>query len=231
MPSDKKKEPPRFRCTLYEGLEIAPTLDDYLEFIDHPERLGNKLIGVSLFERVCLIQEDLERFGIDILDFMGAIDGDIESIDTVCITIARLLQRRSESARAGRTHLQSRKEEVSDSFVNYCIQIILTTIHSQGESIPDSLFAIIREQLCPSGNAYDKSLLKKARKSAALFTAIDMINCGVTPSVRSITRALEVEPSTILRLFPNDDIIEEAQKLAPIQKDLDNFAREWRNKK
>lgn len=116
--------------------------------------------------------------------------------------------------RAGETHMVSRRKAISDKLVNYCIawclEVMLLKSHEAKISSP--LIVLIKYQLGVAGSEEEFEYSLAANRQKAIHAAASLISKDEAHTYRRIGDMLGVNASTVLRWFPDGDLIEEAGK-------------------
>lgn len=192
-----------------------PTIDHYLQLRrDHPEKEIEIAITDGM-EWLFFNQKLLEKIGIDPMQFAGALDADTEAISEISLRLLKHLIDRKKAERTGKTHLVSRNEAISDTMVNYMIATMLDAMSWNGElSIPRDLIVLIRHQLgFGQGNKNSKQLASKELKNNVLRTGARLLEQGQTISTRKIASCLNVNASTISRMYPGNTLADKSIEL------------------
>ena len=164
--------------------------------------------------------------GLDILPQLVAktLDADPASISELCLRLMERLIERDEKQDSGKTHLVSRGEAISDSLVNYLINMMLDNLEWNDELyIPRDLIVLIRYQTGGEISDQAKKLAIRDRKFNAVWIALQLSEQGKTPSYREIARVLGVNPTTVMRWFPNNDLTEQIEMLKKGNQWLDSL--------
>jgi len=190
-----------------------PTLENYLLIRStfpgaqpSPARFG----GFDPFQS---IREELEQHGITPSPFLGALDGVEEDIDAVTLTIIKRLSERRALEKSGQTHIQSLKNGIPDTLINYLIVTLLEACVEHDSLLPASLLILIREQLGGPNPARHKQYLIDEKKKQAAWIAAQLTPGSEKASVREIARILSVEPSTVSRWFADGELMKLANEI------------------
>jgi len=144
----------------------------------------------------------------------GALDSDHDSISRISLALLQKLADRKQMIGEGKTHLASRGEAISDSFVNYLIAIMLDGMSwNDCLEIPRDLIILIRFQLLGT----EEPAMKKRQqmhdfRSNVVSIAASFIERGEKISMRNIAKILKVNVSTISRLFSEDELHDKASQ-------------------
>jgi hypothetical protein len=124
------------------------------------------------------------------------------------------LRYRDKLISAGETQVVSRKKAISDSLVNYMISSMLESFeHYEGSGLSWDLIVLIKYQLGVLNSEYDLKNNKNDQRRQAMLIAVTLATQGKKPSYRKIAAKMGVQPSTVMRWFPDNSIISEARKL------------------
>jgi hypothetical protein len=155
---------------------------------------------------------DLERARLTHTLVRGALSGDERDIDELCLQLMeRLIERRVLQGK-GETHLQSRGKSVSDALIGHLIVAMLEVLQQDDLSPRSSLVVLVREQLVGTTNEVFKSHTKWKGRNQALFLGMRMKRQGVEPTIRKVATALNVQPSTVSRWFPEGDFVQQIEE-------------------
>jgi hypothetical protein len=143
-----------------------------------------------------------------------ALDADSDAVSELSLLLMERIVEREEAEKLGQTHLASRGEAVSDSLINYLINLMLDSLDWNDDlHIPRDLIVLIRHQVGGARSEWERSLEVQQKRSNAIWIAVQMAQQGHTPSYRKIAGALGVDATTVMRWFPNNELTEKMKAL------------------
>jgi hypothetical protein len=141
----------------------------------------------------------------------GALDGEERQMDELALRLMEALIEREKIEKRGGSHLQSRRIAISDSLVDFMIVAMMEATEAWDSPIPRSLVVLARERLCGTAPDRHKEFLRIQRRRDAIALAALKFPRGRV-SVRKIASLMGVEPSTIIRWFPDGDFQEQVDQ-------------------
>lgn len=209
--SDAKKDALNLRL-LTRAFKDNPTIENYVLLRrKNPEKIIKIAIS-SGKEWLAANIEMLENIGIPPLIVLEMLETKKAAVSELSLLLMEKLIERDRKEKSGEAHLVSRGVAISDSLVNYLISMMLDVCEWKGDlEIPRDLIVLIRHQIGGElSSDQEKRLKTKLLKDQAALYGGQMIGLERKPSVRAVARSLEVNPSTISRLFPNNSLGEAA---------------------
>lgn len=195
---------------LSKAFKDNPSLEYYLEL-----RRSNpgKLIEIATNWSLdwCFANEErVEALGIDIKDVVGSLDADEASASRLCLQLIELIVERRKREQAGETHLVGRGEAISDSLVNYLIAMMLDALDWNDQMIiPRDLIVLIKHQLGADTSVEDAKMTVNTNRQNARSIGAQLKARGEKVSLGRVAEIMNVERSTVLRWFKNQDFHEE----------------------
>ncbi len=225
-----------------------PTIDHYLRLRrENPEEEIEVAISGGM-EFLIFKLTLLEKFGIDPMRFAGILDADAGDISELSLLLLKHLVERKKAEGTGETHLVGRGRAISDSQVNYMITTMLDAMSWTGElTISRDLIVLIRHQLGggPSNDiskGLESDKLKKAAvytgaqlleqgqvfsklvsdelKKAGVLTGAYLLEQGQFFSKRNIASILNVNVSTISRMYPGNTLVQKSTEILDLMKQI-----------
>lgn len=162
-----------------------------------------------LFANEALVRDQL----IDPQLIAKTLDADHDAISRVSLLLLEKLADRERLRHAGKTHVASRGEGISDAFVNYLIAMMLDALSWNNDlEAPRDLLMLVRHQLLGSDKPLlDKKLDVRQTRQVAVSVAAQFLERGEPISMRKIAKALNRNVSTISRMFTDDSLEKEAR--------------------
>ena len=211
--SDEKDISSEF-STLSRAFKANPTTEHYVEL---RRKYPDEVIEVAIssgFEWIFANVDLMKSFDLPPNLVGNASEADPESISELSLILMERLIERDIAEKAGKTHSASRGEAISDSLVNYLINMMLDGVDWTGDLfIPRDLIVLIRHQIGGVTSDWDKKHKKDENRSNAVWAAVQLATQGHTPSYRRIGQILGVSATTVMRWFPNNEFIEQMKEL------------------
>jgi hypothetical protein len=156
----------------------------------------------------------LESSGISPLLVGGVVEADQEYISELSLLLLeKIIEKKVREAR-GETHLVGRGNAISESLIDYLICMMLDSLEWSDElKLNRDLIVLIRERLGALSSKWEKEQELHDKQNAATWIALELASKGKTPSVRAIAKVMNVSPSTVMRWFPDSDILKRAKEL------------------
>jgi len=199
---------------LSKAFKSDPTIENYVALRrKHPDEVIK--VGISGGIEWLFANEDLLRsFNIPSNLVAGSLDADPDSISEFSLILMERLIERNDAEKEGKTHLASRGEAISDSQVNYLINMMLDSLDWNDDLfIPRDLIVLIRNQI---GGGKDSAIAKRLKshelEENAEFIGAQLLERGETVSLRKVASILQVNASTISRMYPGNTLIERSTK-------------------
>lgn len=204
-----------------------PTIKKYLELREEFPEVEIEIAIHGGIDWLIDFSHELEQIEIDRDDFVSCLDADPNSISKYSLHLLKMLSNKQQTEQEGATHLVSRGLAVSDSFVNHLIVVMLDALSWNDElHVPRELIVLIRHQLGagPDSSWYRKSKSKDLRR-ASIHVALALKEMGEEVSLRAVAKLLDVNVSTISRMFPEGTLQEETDRLFDSFQSIKNFAK------
>lgn len=181
----------------------SPTIDNYVALRrKHPEidcNINTTFGGEWLYA----FDDELSKLGISPRLIARIVDVDIGAYDELSLLLLEKIIYRRNLAISGGTHLVSRGIAISDPMINYLIAIMLDSLCDSDEpEIPPALIVLIKQQFGTEDSNIKIEVKKKDSIKKAKLIAANMFINNEKPSYRKIAKILKVEPSTVMRWFP-----------------------------
>lgn len=156
----------------------------------------------------------LKQFGISPELVAGALDADANDISELSLQLLELIIKRKKLEKAGKTHVVSRGAAISDNLVNYLINMMLDALDWNDDLfIPRDLIVLIRHQTGGAATDWDRVEDLNKQRRDAIIAALKLWGEGKTPSLRAIAKCLGVNPTTVMRWFPEGDLADFVARL------------------
>lgn len=191
-----------------------PDIDEYLRLRQKNPTIRFDYITSDGIEFLFSESKYLLENDVDPVIFGGAFEGSSYAHGTLSLHLLRKLRDRDIQVAKGKKHLVSRKKAISDALVNYLIANMLDSYEtSEGTGLNGDLFVLIKYQLGVLKTDYISKSDREDKRRKAMLTAVALAAEGETPSYRKIAARMGVQPSTVMRWFPDNSMILEAKKL------------------
>ncbi|ESQ75978.1 hypothetical protein [Asticcacaulis sp. AC402] len=152
------------------------------------------------------LQDEFKLHGLDIKDLVGCFDLDENCIDRLCIALLKSISEYKRLQKGGETHIISRNKVIPFALIDYIIELILRATEWHNIGIVNTSFNIlIRERLSGKDSPYRQAAEKKHKKHTAIVIAEQLIDYGKKPTFREISKIMGVQPSTVMRWFPDNE--------------------------
>ena len=214
--SDEKDSSSGFSA-LSRAFKANPTIEHYVELRrKYPDEVIEVAISGSI-EWLFANESLLKTFDIPPELVASSLDADPVSISKLSLIIMERLIERNNAEKAGKTHLSSRGEAISDSLANYLINMMLDSLDWNDDLfIPRDLIVLIRHQIGGETSDWNKKLKTHENRSNAVWIAFQLAQQGHMPSYREIGKMLGVNATTVMRWFPNNELTERMKKMGQL---------------
>ena len=207
---------------LSEAFEANPTIANYVKL---RRSNPNKEIEVAIsggLDWLLANENTLEKHGIEPRLFAKTLDANLQAISELCLQLLEKITERENAEAAGETHLIGRDKAISNSLVNYLIAAMLDALSWNDElNIPRDLIVLVRHQL---GGGHNSTILKRQRsreiKMQVIFIGAQLLESEETLSARKIASILNVNVSTISRMYPENTLIHESAEILETMKSV-----------
>ncbi len=217
---------------LSKEFKANPTIENYVRLRrESPDEIIE--IGISSgIEWLFANEETLRNFNIDPEIVAGTLDADDDAISELSLILLERIIERKNDEKAGGTHLASRGVAISDSLVNFLINMMLDSIEWNDEYLLNrDLIVLIRNQIGGEYTSWDRSQKTHDLRLSAIWLAAQMIIDGKEPSYRNIAKQLGVNVTTVSRWFSDTNLRDEGEKFAKSFSQMRTWASERKEMK
>jgi hypothetical protein len=212
---------------LSTAFKDAPSIEHYVRLRrQHP----NKKIEIAIsgaLEWLWDNEDTLTALSISPDLVAGALDADHKSISELSLLLLERIIERDAAQNGGATHLVSRGKAISDTLVNYLINMMLDALEWNDEmTLHRDLIVLIRHQTGGGICEWNKEERLRELRQEAKWTAIKMACEGKEPSYRTIGKALGVNATTVMRWFDDGTCINELKKVAHVVRESQTSAND-----
>lgn len=202
---------------LSKAFKRDPTIENYVKLRrENPGEVIEIAISSGL-EWLFSNEELLKSNGISPLLVGGILDADHTSISELSLLLLEKIIEKKKLEAAGETHVVGRGNAISESLIDHLICMILDALEWTDDLRLDrDLIVLIRERLGGVSSKWEKEQDFREKQQAAKSIAIQMISNGETPSIRAIAKVMNVNPTTVMRWFPDSDVLEKAKELSKL---------------
>ena len=198
-----------------------PSIEEYIRIRREYPSAKLEFYSTGGIEFLFHSQRHLEAVGIDPGIFASSLDGDGSAQSEISLILLEKITQRHKIVKSGKTHVVSRGEAISDSFINYLIGSMLDSIvWNDSEYISPDLIVLIKAQIRISQSEYEIELKKSQQRSTAIYLAAQMLTRGEIPSYRRIAKILKVEASTVQRWFVDNEMLSKAKEFASLSENF-----------
>ena len=212
-PPDDQIERPEKLISDIDSFTKNPNIDEYIRLRKKYPRVGIEYFTSDGIEFLFSDEKLLIENNIDPMVHGGAFEGDGRAHSSLSLNLLTQLRERDARIARGETQLVSTKKAISDAFVNYLIANMLDSLSLQDEAINPDLIVLIKYQLGVLNSEYELKYKKGDERKQAIWIAVTLAAEGKVPSYRKIAAEMGVQPSTVMRWFPDSSMITEAKKL------------------
>ncbi len=225
-----------------ENKDSSDLIKSYVEdpsiqkYIDLRKFHASDMIDISLspgYEWLFSNVDRLNEFGIDPNLVGAALDAKDDSTSILSLELLSKIAEREKLVLDGGSHLVSRKKVISDVLINFliCLMVEAKEVHGYGLLNKD-LIVLIRHQLGGGVDIeWDRSDRLGKNRSQASWIAATLAAQGETPSYRSIAKVMGVNASSVMRWFPNDDLMTRARMMIDLSAQIRKCASDSKAKK
>jgi len=169
-------------------------------------------------------ENTLNQLGIEPSMYASALDADPQAISEFSLKLLELIIKREDAESSGETHVVGRGKAISNSMINYFINTMLDALSwNDNLYIPRDLIVLIRHQLGGDvDNAMAKRQKSKELQSHAYVVGAQLLEQGIKPSIRKVASILNVNASTISRMYPGDSLLNESASFLEGMKSVNN---------
>jgi hypothetical protein len=168
-------------CT--RAFKDNPSIENYVSLRrKHP----NETIEVAITGGLDWLfgnKEFFRKLGITQELAAAVLDADCAAISELSLVILEHIIERDKQKRAGATHLASRGLAISDSTINYAINIMLNALDWNNTlHIPRDLIVLIQHQIGSVESEYEADEKRREFREAAILAALTLLCEGKEPS-------------------------------------------------
>jgi hypothetical protein len=203
--SDDSERPSEISKALVD-FERDPTIQNYVALRRRFPEANPSLRRFSGLAQMFAIDAELKANAIDHSLVIDVFNGDIRAIDELSLKLMEKIIERRKIEKKGQTQLQRRRVGISDAFINYMVVTMLESVERNNLNVGSSLFVLMRERLGGPDPIHHKSFMREEGRWQAIAAGAELLQNGTEPSVRAVARKLGVQPSTVSRWFPADDL-------------------------
>jgi hypothetical protein len=198
---------------LSKAFKRNPTIENYVKMRrENP----NDEIEVSftngldwLFANSDVLREN----GIDPQWFASALDANEEAISKLSLHLLEKIVERSRLEKSGETHVMSRGVAISDSLVNYISAVMLDALSWNDDLyIPRDLLVLLRYQIIGDEPSQLKQLEAHLLEDRIAYIGAQILEYGGQVTTREIAKILNINASTVSRIFPGEKLQIESKK-------------------
>jgi len=200
---------------LLESYEQKHTLADYITCRRDGAAIDVRSHRFLSFDVVIGLHEELKFHKIDYLVVAGVLDGDKSMVDELCLQLMERIEARRTLESKGHKHLQSRKEAIPDTLVDFLIVFALEACEQFGHTAPSSLVILIRERLGRADPSRFEKYIVSQKRRLAISIAVGDFQRGEKVSIRRVARAMGYQPSTVKRWFTTSSLEAEVKRFLP----------------
>jgi hypothetical protein len=200
---------------LSRAFKRNPTIENYVKLRRENPNEAIEIAVSSGLEWLFSNDKLLEAHGISPTLVGGILEADHACISELSLLLLEKIIEKKDLSAKGQTHLVGRGKAISESLIDHLICMILDSMEWTDDLRLDrDLIVLIRERLGGVTSKWEKEqdLLEKLQVAKGI--ALQIISNGGTPSIRSIAKAMNVHPSTVMRWFPDSDFLEKATELS-----------------
>lgn len=204
--------------TLEEAIEhykAAPNLENYVTLRrQHPDvEVVEPLTGDV--ETISNMHETIQDYGIEPIRIVNCLDGNSEAVSELSLQLLEKIVEAQCLKKSGETQLSGRGLVVPDRVINWLIAYMLENLCiNEPALMPRDLVTLIVEQLGGAKFSFETTARVNHQRSNAKWIGGQLLARGKVVSIRKIAKIMEVEPSTVLRWFPNDSFDDEIEKMS-----------------
>lgn len=200
---------------LSKAFKRNPTIENYVKLRrENPEEIIEIAISSGL-EWLFSNEKLLEDNGIPPMLVAGILDADHAYISKLSLLILNKIIEKKDLLAKGETHLVGRGNAISESLIDHLICMILDSLEWTDDlRLNRDLIVLIRERLGGVSSKWEKEQDLHEKQEAAKWIAYQMISKGETPSIRSIAKIMNVNPTTVMRWFPDSEFLEQVAELS-----------------
>lgn len=190
---------------LTRAYKDSPTIENYVALRRrHPDEKIEVAVSAGL-EWLFDAQAKLRQFGIEPDLVASALDADRAAISELSLQLLELIIERQKATKAGGTHLVSRDLAISDDLVNFLINLMLDALDWNNRLIiPRDLIVLIRHQTGGGQDAeFERQETLERQKTQVSVAMIELLLGGQPLTIRAISKKMGVNPSTVMRWYPD----------------------------
>jgi hypothetical protein len=191
-----------------------PTIENYVKLRRESPHEEIEIAVTEGIEWLFANANSLRELGIDPEWVASALDANPRAISKVSLHLLEKIIEREHAKSAGQTHIVSRGKAVSDSMVNYLAAMMLDALSWNNEfEIPRDLIVLLRYQIIGDGETEQSKQVQSHKLEHDIgMIGAQLLEQGLQPSARTIAKILDVNPSTVSRIFPKDKLLVESER-------------------
>jgi hypothetical protein len=153
----------------------------------------------------------LRENGIDPQWF--ALDANEEAISKLSLHLLEKIVDRTRLEKSGETHVMSRGIGISDSLVNYLTAVMLDALSWNDDLyLPRDLLVLLRYQIIGEEPTQLKQLESDRLEDQIAYIGAQILEYGRQVTTREIAKILNINASTVSRIYPGDKLRIESEK-------------------
>jgi DNA-binding CsgD family transcriptional regulator len=190
-----------------------PTIENYLSLRRANPNAEIEVAFTSGLDWLFANENLLRENGINPQWFASALDANEEAISKLSLHLLDKIVDRSRLEKSGETHVMSRGVAISDSLVNYLIAAMLDALSWNDDLyIPRDLLVLTRYQILGDGPAQLKQLESHQLEHRIAYIGAQILEQGRQVTTREIAKILNINASTVSRIFPGDKLKIESER-------------------
>jgi hypothetical protein len=191
-----------------------PTIENYVKLRRESPDEEIEIAVSEGIEWLFANEKSLREIGIDPQWVASALDANPEAISKVSLRLLEKIIERRHTKNKGETHVVSRGKGISDSMVNYLAAMMLDSLSWNNElEIPRDLIVLLRYQIIGDGETEQSKQVQSHKLEHDIgMIGAQLLEQGLQPSARTIAKILDVNPSTVSRIFPKDKLLVESER-------------------
>lgn len=187
-----------------------PTIRNYLTLRKERPDEEIEISVLGGIDQLFALEEELRRYDIDPALVAGALDADEGAVSELSLLLMERLIEAEDAMRRGETQLVRRGLAIPDQLVDWLICVMLEALSWNADlNISRDLIVLIRERLSGTNPHYKRLEEAYSRRHNAAIIGGQLKAKGHDPSIREIAKILNLQPSTISRLFRDGSFEEE----------------------
>ena len=190
-----------------------PTIENYISLRRTNPNTEIEVAFTNGLDWLFANSEVLRENGIDPQWFASALDADEEAISKLSLHLLEKIVERSRLGKSGETQIMSRGIGISDSLVNYLAAVMLDALSWNDRLyLPRDLLVLLRYQIIGDEPAQLKQLESHRLEHSIAYTGAQILEYGRQVTTREIAKILNINASTVSRIYPGDKLQTESEK-------------------